>query len=157
MHYRNSGLLYKLVLKTTCQIFPTHNNPWLLPTFDPLTQFVELLHGTAVTLLALSLCILLWGCDGERLFQSQHDLINLQEQSTVAKYIFPPDYASYNPNNLSVHNKATINVYPLPTIPLKHYWTGRYNHDWKKRNVNIRVYLDSFSDALIIQINNWLI
>lgn len=51
------------------------------PTLYPLTQSVELLHGAAVTLLALGLCILLQGCHRECLLQSQHDLIHLREQN----------------------------------------------------------------------------
>lgn len=39
----------------------------LFTTFYSLTQPVELLHGAAVTLLALGLCILLQGCHRERL------------------------------------------------------------------------------------------
>lgn len=72
-------------------------------TFYPLTQSVELLYGAAVTLLTLGLCILLQGCHRERLLQSQHDLIHLQQQNTVFFRLF------FNPsiiqpfNNLSVH------------------------------------------------------
>lgn len=53
------------------------------PTFNPLTQLVELLHRAAVTLLALGLCILLQCCDRERLFQGEHDLIHLQEKCNI--------------------------------------------------------------------------
>lgn len=47
-------------------------------TFYPLTQSMELLHGAALTLLALALCILLQGRDREGLLQCQHDLIHLR-------------------------------------------------------------------------------
>lgn len=70
-------------------------------TFYPLTQSVELLHGAAVTLLALGLCILLQGCHRERLLQSQHDLIDLQEQNTALPSIIIRTF-----NNQSVHLSA---------------------------------------------------
>lgn len=54
-------------------------------TFYPLAQSVELLHGAAVTLLALRLCILLHGRHGERLLQGQHDFIHLDKSRKKRK------------------------------------------------------------------------
>lgn len=51
----------------------------VIDTFYPLTQSVEMLHGAAVTLLALALCVLLQSCHREGLLQCQHDLIHLPE------------------------------------------------------------------------------
>lgn len=46
-------------------------------TLDAVTEAVQMLHGAGVTLQALGPSALLQGGHGERLLQSQHDLIHL--------------------------------------------------------------------------------
>lgn len=78
-------------------------------TFYPLTQSVELLHGAAVTLLTLGLCILLQGCHRKCLLQSQHDLIHLQEQNAAFQQSFFIQLLWH----LSVHISLFLKYIPL--------------------------------------------
>lgn len=53
-------------------------------TLYSVTESMKLLQGTAVTLLTLGPTVLLEGGHGERLLQSQHDLIHLNPEELRA-------------------------------------------------------------------------
>lgn len=69
-----------------------------LLTLDMVTEPVHLLHGAGVTLQALGPTALLQGGHGERLLQSQHDLIHLPVGLVPKKKHRINSYTFYTPH-----------------------------------------------------------